>query len=421
MTLHTTSLLTIGVVVVVVAALLSGVTGAELQPQHSIRPPFSPTGQIPNWDLSGQAAVAGTLVRLTQLEQSKKGAVWNTVPVEMHNWVVSMVIHVVGGVVGGDGIAFWYAKNRLPEGNVYGSAEKFDGLAVILDTYDNDADGLNPALLGFVNDNTIVYDRHTDGKPMAFGQCVRKFRNTAKPFKIEILYQNGELQVSSNLAFDEPLEVCFKKTVHLPTGYYMGISAATGGLSDKHDLIDLVVSSLDGVSTQTSTNTKDRIVKKDLLELVTSFPLLLPSPLQAEQAQPQTPPSESQVNIDRMAAEVRDLSMRILQLQGTIRDVNQQFTGVKETLNRIPPSSIASEGIEGLRALIAQLQHQSVQSTSDIASIAHSQQEILRAITNVHDSAASSLQVWLIFATVLVLALYLVFQARSQRDRNKMF
>ncbi|KJE92484.1 hypothetical protein CAOG_03443 [Capsaspora owczarzaki ATCC 30864] len=387
MTLHTTSLLTIGVVVVVVAALLSGVTGAELQPQHSIRPPFSPTGQIPNWDLSGQAAVAGTLVRLTQLEQSKKGAVWNTVPVEMHNWVVSMVIHVVGGVVGGDGIAFWYAKNRLPEGNVYGSAEKFDGLAVILDTYDNDADGLNPALLGFVNDNTIVYDRHTDGKPMAFGQCVRKFRNTAKPFKIEILYQNGELQVSSNLAFDEPLEVCFKKTVHLPTGYYMGISAATGGLSDKHDLIDLVVSSLDG----------------------------------AEQAQPQTPPSESQVNIDRMAAEVRDLSMRILQLQGTIRDVNQQFTGVKETLNRIPPSSIASEGIEGLRALIAQLQHQSVQSTSDIASIAHSQQEILRAITNVHDSAASSLQVWLIFATVLVLALYLVFQARSQRDRNKMF
>ena len=48
---------------------------------------------------TADASVQGSLVRLTPLEQSKRGAIWNTAPVEMRNWVVSMVVHIVGGVV----------------------------------------------------------------------------------------------------------------------------------------------------------------------------------------------------------------------------------------------------------------------------------------------------------------------------------
>jgi hypothetical protein len=40
---------------------------------------------------------------------------------------------------GADGMAFWYAKEPSRTGSLFGYMEEFDGLGIIFDTYDNNA------------------------------------------------------------------------------------------------------------------------------------------------------------------------------------------------------------------------------------------------------------------------------------------
>lgn len=78
-------------------------------------------------------------VRLTPDLQSKQGAIWNSVPVSSRNWElqIQFKVHGKGRDLFGDGMAIWYTKDRLLDGPVFGSADFFKGLAIILDTYSN--------------------------------------------------------------------------------------------------------------------------------------------------------------------------------------------------------------------------------------------------------------------------------------------
>lgn len=50
---------------------------------------------------------------------------------------VSFKVHGKGKELFGDGMAIWYAKERMIDGPVFGSKDYFSGLAIILDTYSN--------------------------------------------------------------------------------------------------------------------------------------------------------------------------------------------------------------------------------------------------------------------------------------------
>lgn len=50
---------------------------------------------------------------------------------------VHFKVHGKGKDLFGDGLAIWYAKDRLTEGPVFGNTDFFHGLAIILDTYSN--------------------------------------------------------------------------------------------------------------------------------------------------------------------------------------------------------------------------------------------------------------------------------------------
>lgn len=60
-------------------------------------------------------------------------------PVKAKNWdlQVHFKVHGKGKDLFGDGLAIWYAKDRMQDGPVFGSIDYFHGLAVILDTYSN--------------------------------------------------------------------------------------------------------------------------------------------------------------------------------------------------------------------------------------------------------------------------------------------
>lgn len=72
-------------------------------------------------------------------EQSMSGAIWNQIPVWSRNFEVFVDFKVAGRGkdLFGDGFAFWYAKDRMVVGPVFGSKDYFSGLAIIVDTYSN--------------------------------------------------------------------------------------------------------------------------------------------------------------------------------------------------------------------------------------------------------------------------------------------
>lgn len=57
----------------------------------------------------------------------------------MNNWEVHLTvkIHGKGKELFGDGMAFWYTRDRMQAGPVFGSKDLFSGLAVVIDTYSN--------------------------------------------------------------------------------------------------------------------------------------------------------------------------------------------------------------------------------------------------------------------------------------------
>jgi len=57
--------------------------------------------------------------------------------------------------------AFWYTEKRLEEGPVFGSADRWNGLGIFFDSFDNDGLHNNPYISVMLNDGTKSYDHDT--------------------------------------------------------------------------------------------------------------------------------------------------------------------------------------------------------------------------------------------------------------------
>ncbi|KAJ3636325.1 hypothetical protein Zmor_008742 [Zophobas morio] len=64
---------------------------------------------------------------------------WNKYPISFQRWQVLVDFQISGdATLGADGMAFWYTEAPLKLGPVYGGMDQWKGLAVVLDTYNND-------------------------------------------------------------------------------------------------------------------------------------------------------------------------------------------------------------------------------------------------------------------------------------------
>ena len=54
--------------------------------------------------------------------------------------------------------ALWFTDKPGGEGPVFGSTDKWNGLGVFFDSFDNDNKRNNPYVMAMVNDGTKVYD-----------------------------------------------------------------------------------------------------------------------------------------------------------------------------------------------------------------------------------------------------------------------
>lgn len=158
------------------------------------------------------------------------------------DWEVELSFQIAGTqTLGGDGLAFWYAKDAGQEGPVFGSRDRWLGLGVFVDTYDNDGGHDNPRISVVANDGTRSYNPTTDGRDIELGGCVAPLRRTPEPVGLLVRYDGAaqRLRVEYSTAPGRWTE-CVAATVALPRGYRFGVSAATGALSDTHDVYRFV-------------------------------------------------------------------------------------------------------------------------------------------------------------------------------------
>jgi len=102
--------------------------------------------------------------------------------------------------------------------------------------------------MAMANDGTKNFDHANDGSTQQLAGCLRDFRNKPFPVKAKIEYYKNVLTIlfhngmSNN---ERDFEVCMRvENVQLPKGGFFGLSAATGGLADDHDVLKMVTHSL---------------------------------------------------------------------------------------------------------------------------------------------------------------------------------
>jgi len=220
--------------------------------EHSLVKPYQGAGfGVPNWDFLGSTMVTSNYIRLTPDQRSKQGALWNKIPCKSKNWEMQVQFKVSGTTkdLFGDGFAIWYAKDRMTNGPVFGSKDFFSGLVIIADTYSNHNGQHNhnhPYVSAMINNGSLSYDHDRDGTHTMLGGCEVKFRNFNHETWLAIRYENNKLTVSHDLSNKRAWESCFSiDGVKLPTGYFFGVSATTGDLSDNHDVIAIKTYELD--------------------------------------------------------------------------------------------------------------------------------------------------------------------------------
>jgi hypothetical protein len=89
---------------------------AYYQEQYSFFPPFSFENYfvVKNWDYGGSTMIFEDHCRLTPDIPNRRGWMWSQQPVTLERWEAIFALKIGGkGKIYGDGLAFWWTKNRM--------------------------------------------------------------------------------------------------------------------------------------------------------------------------------------------------------------------------------------------------------------------------------------------------------------------
>ncbi|KNC79014.1 hypothetical protein, variant [Sphaeroforma arctica JP610] len=185
-------------------------------------------------------------IRLTKDAPSKSGMLWNTAGLESANWIIEFEFAVDGesSRLYGDGFVFWLTKDFAKEGNVFGAADKFTGLAIFFDTYNNhqgEHNHAHPYISAMMNDGSKSYDHDADGTHTEMAGCQANFRAKKHPTRARLSYLDHTLSLDLDYLGRNEYQRCFSEPqVQIPTGYHIGFSAVTGALHDNHDILSVI-------------------------------------------------------------------------------------------------------------------------------------------------------------------------------------
>ncbi|EKG06816.1 lectin, putative [Trypanosoma cruzi] len=236
-------------------------TSERVIEHHSFSPPllrnYYGEDELRHWAIGGTTVITDNYVRLTADRPGQVGHLWNTEPLDMPSFEIVVGFHLHGKGTGADGFALWITTDRPSHnGPLMGRPMEFTGLGIIFDTYDNDGLRDNPAVYVLFNDETQrnrQYNTQKDFKGEYVGRCNYAYRQTsALPSTARIRYEVNTLQIFLSLDGERnELQCTTISDLRLPIGkggYYIGLSAETGDLTDSHDILFVHTMPIEGVS-----------------------------------------------------------------------------------------------------------------------------------------------------------------------------
>lgn len=237
------------------ALMLSGVDAqarGDVSPSHSLEAPFIHDWWIegiPHWEIGGDAVVTSDFLRLTPNLPSRFGFAWNNVPNEHKNFEAVLTFNIRSrSSPGADGMALWYVEkpHRGRQGSVMGMPPNFHGLGILLDSYDNDNMRDNPgvAVIASLGDaDNINWDPESDFARTAIMRCQYDYRRSSSgPNELVVLYNERRLSVRLRGVGSRSETNCGEAhDIDLSPNWYFGLTAVTGGVSDNHDVLALIV------------------------------------------------------------------------------------------------------------------------------------------------------------------------------------
>jgi mannose-binding lectin 1 len=247
MFLGVTAVACLATVAVVAAAVPHHSLRGHIIPHHSLEKPFIADWWqegIPHWDMGADTVATTDFIRLTPQRPSSWGWLWNTQPNENPNWELTAKFNVRSKHnPGADGIAFWYVDEPhkgTKAGPLMGMRRRFKGIGMVFDSYDNDNMRDNPVglFIDNVEGDTNTWSTDHDLIDQAKFRCLYEYRNTA-PVEMVMTYLNRRLSVAmhSTLFPSEVTQCGEVNDIEIPTGYYFGATASTGGVADNHDVV----------------------------------------------------------------------------------------------------------------------------------------------------------------------------------------
>ena len=214
---------------------------------HSFHPPLVAhvfTIGLPFWEFGGDAVLTDAYLRLTPDSPSRSGYAWNLEPLRLNAWELTIGFHVHSkSAIGADGFALWFVdKVSRNGGPLFGHPAKFRGVGVLFDTFDNDGQRDNPSLNVVSNDGEqdFEYHKHNDFKSASLASCRLDYHNPQvhRVPAVRLKYEERTLSIYVDWGLrDGSEELCaVANNIDIPSGYYIGLTAETGGFTDTHDI-----------------------------------------------------------------------------------------------------------------------------------------------------------------------------------------
>lgn len=269
--------------------------------------PISPNGRaLPGWSMTSSnhniQILSDRVILTPPVPGNARGAAWSDKPVNSETWTAEVQFRASGQDSGSGNLQFWFVKdkNQINVDSVY-TAGQFDGLGLVVDQYGGRGGGIR----GFLNDGTKNFRAQSSLEALAFGHCDYSYRNLGRPSKLTIKSGNG-----FSVRIDD--RECFSSDkISLPSGYYFGLTAATGDQPDSFEVHKVIV------STGTS-QAQDTVIKGP--------------PAAQQQQQQQVPqlqkldkfPGAPEAVPDKMAEEVKGQEEQFADLHNRIQGLTHQ-------------------------------------------------------------------------------------------------
>ncbi|KAJ3089783.1 hypothetical protein HK102_005510 [Quaeritorhiza haematococci] len=349
---------------------------------------------IPYFETKGNVIRTNDYVRLTPSVPSQWGMMWSQRANTHKEWEVEFSFTAFGrSYMGGQGLAFWYTKERMEEGPVYGNRDFWNGLGILFDTADATENRYTPYIYGVLNDGSKTLKDQRNYIHHAFGGCFRDYRNTPGPVWIRVVYAKQQLKVEVDLrqngkAFTE----CFSvDSVNLPTGYYFGVSASTEQhLADDHDLYSFEAYE---VNPKPRTDLPDRPHEQEFKAKGEEYHLTEEAKKKIQQVEKKV----EEVRHEDVAQQEGEEAVNV----HSIRKLQENQFKIIEALNiierkigekPIPNAFDSSSGSSGVDSSHIEALSSKLQSlTDDVRTLTNSIQSVSQRLSNI-DRLASSLQ-----------------------------